>query len=705
MKLFFILSTVTCLALTSRAAEFPARPFVLVNDAELNSLRDELSRPGWKVDLFRAERGHPFLPTGTGIRANAALWLNRQIQIPARGGHSHHFYCDDGDMLELPKNQVFLPGPYRCPKCGRQYEGEQYEFGLRGMMHQWLSAAVHDLALVAQLERDPAFAAKAAEILLAYAKAYPGPHTAKTKGGILFQSLNESMWVIPLAQAYDLIHAWLTQPEREEIERFLKTVAEGIRRCGTRGNWGSWHLSAVGVVGYAIQDRAMVDWATKEFRRQMRDELGDDGLWPESVHTYHFFPLTGFVAFAEAAWHAGEDLYRWEAKPGKSLLSMFRAPLNYAYPDLRLPAINDGWFHSFVPPDVYELAYRRSGEPLFAWVLANGYRPDAGPPPGTTGSPEKRARGGRYAFLFGGEIPVNVETPALQSTNFPVLGICALRSTNGSMLTFDYGRFLGHGQPDKLAVTLFARGKLWAADYGTPGYTSKILPWYKSTFAHNTVVVDGVSQKRTTENTAQLWLGDSEVEAARSQTAQAYPGVVHTRTVARIRDYFVVVDHLKSEEARTFDFYFRAEGKLAFNQMKGKPQPIEAPVPWIEDLSARKETRHYSGRWSANDEGLAFWIGGSGPMTPMSGSCPAESGSRKINLLIARQTAREAEFVAVLAPFSGKPPSLRVKKTGGKMEIQGGRDSDVLVFPETADGPIGYKAGRSRNIRWIPQHN
>ena len=31
--------------------------------------------------------------------------------------------------------------------------------------------------------------------------------------------------------------------------------------------------------------------------------------------------------FAEAAWHAGTDLYYWEAKPGKSLLNMFSTPL------------------------------------------------------------------------------------------------------------------------------------------------------------------------------------------------------------------------------------------------------------------------------------------------------------------------------------------------------------------------------------------
>ena len=129
------------------------------------------------------------------------------------------------------------------------------------------------------------------------------------------------------------------------------------------------------MIGYAIEDDELVQWATEKFEQQIRDQLGDDGLWPESVHTYHYFPLLAFMHFAEAAWHAGVDLYHWEAKPGKSLLAMFSAPLAYAYPDLRLPAINDGWFESFVPPDVYELAYHRTQDPRFGWVLANGYKP------------------------------------------------------------------------------------------------------------------------------------------------------------------------------------------------------------------------------------------------------------------------------------------------------------------------------------------
>ncbi len=681
-------------------ATFPKRPFVLLNEDELAALRTDLAKPGWKADLYHADRGFAVMSSGRGVRANADLWLKRSIEIPARGGHFHLFFCVDGDRLEFPKDQRFVPGPYRCPKCGRLYSGEKYEAALRRIVHGWLSQAARDLALVAAIEHKPQYAAKAAEILLKYAAAYPGPHTTTVKGGMIYQSLDEAMWVIPLAQAYDLICDDLSPDQRTRIETFLRTVAQGLQRCGTRGNWGSWHLSAVGVVGYAIEDRELIGWATEHFKLQIRDQLGDDGLWPESVHTYHFFPLLAFADFAEAAWHDGTDLYHWEAKPGKSLLLMFSAPLQYAYPDLRLPAINDGWFQSFLPADLYELAYHRTHDPRFAWVLANGYRPGAAPAGRVNTDPRDSLRSGLYAFLFGGPILTNGTPPPGTSVNFPVLGICMLRSTNGATLSFDYGPFLGHGQLDKMGITLFAHRKLWLADYGTPGYGASILPWYESTFAHNTVVVDGKSQARTGENNVKLWLGGPDIEAAQSETAEAYPGVTQTRTVVRIGDYFVVADRLKSESEHTYDLYLHSEGALSLDSGLPNAQPVKPPVRWIEQLRVGPPTPAVSGRWAEDGNGVGFWVGGNGPITPISGQCPAESGSRKVHLLLARQHARAAEFVTVLYPYAGKL-ALAVESRGEELTIRHGSSSDVLrlrlgqVAPRARAAAVGDTTPRA----------
>jgi hypothetical protein len=672
----FALLSLLMFTVPVRGQTLPPHPFVLVDSNTLATLRTQVAQPGWKRDVYLSEAEPDLVGSGPGIHHNAERWVQREITIPERSGHYHWFFCADGTRLTLPANQEFSPGPYRCPQCGRAYSGEHYEAAVRRLVHGWLSVAARDLALVYGIEQRPEYAAKAREILLKYADAYPGPHTGLTEGGMTYQSLDEAMWVIPLAQAFDLIHDQLSPAEERKVNDFLRTVAGGIKSCGTGGNWGSWHLSAVGVVGYATGDTNLVAWARHAFQQQIRDQLGDDGLWPESVHTYHFFPLMAFLHFAEASWNAGDDLYRWEAKPGKSLATMFTAPIDYAYPNLQLPAINDGWFDSRLPADVYELAWRRLQNPLYTWVLNRSY----------AGKDLSRARGGIYAFLHGAELPSTTTQPTLRSLDFQAIGICMLRSTNGAMLTFDHGRHFGHGQPDTLGVTLFANDRLWIPDYGTPGYGAKILPWFKSTFAHNTIVVDGRNQLFTDENDVHLWLGDAEVEAVASTITNAYPGVAHIRTVVRVGDVFVLRDQLASNKSHDYDFYLRAEGRFSLegNQRRGR---IEKPAsPWIEDLRPLPKRAQLSAAWTDGGSGVRLEMLGSSTLVPRTGKCPAETGARKVDLLIVRQSGKTAEFITLLAPFADSEATRLQREVDGVRLV--GKLNGKLRFPANGRGPV-----------------
>ena len=74
------------LCFSGSAAQFPPRPFVLVNETELAVLRGELASPGWKLNLYRSDRGLSPMGSPRGVRSNADLWLNRKIEIPGRGG-------------------------------------------------------------------------------------------------------------------------------------------------------------------------------------------------------------------------------------------------------------------------------------------------------------------------------------------------------------------------------------------------------------------------------------------------------------------------------------------------------------------------------------------------------------------------------------------------------------------------------------------
>ncbi len=672
------------LASSLRAMDFPKHPFLMVDQQELSALRDEIAKPGWKRDVYLGPAGVDVVSLGKGLKANADFWLHQKIEIPPYGGRGHNFFCDDGTYLSASPAHRYYPGPYKCPKCGKTYDAPRYQAAHALQVHHLISQAACDMALVGAIEQKPEYTAKAAEILLKYADAYPGPHTNHVTGGIMEQSLDESVWVIRLSKAYDLVANDLTPDQRAKIEKFLCTVAGGLIKCGVPGNWGSWHLSAVGVIGYAIGDEELVNYSLEHFKGQIQNNLGDDGIWPESLHCYHYYVLQAFTNLAEAARHAGVDLYRYEGKPGKSMLAMLTEPLPLAYPDLHLPAINDGWFDSYPPAEVYEAAYHQTGDPTFAWVLAA--RCPKGANPWLTGTKETNSvRNTRNALLIGGDLLANLPTPSFKSANTTTLGICALRSPE-TMMTFHYGPFVGHGHIDKMAVTLWAHGKLWAADYGTQGYGSASLRWFLSACSHNMVIVDGKEPARTKEHAADLWLGDPDMDGARSMTKEAYPGVTWTRTVIRVGDYFVVRDQLGSPDSHTYDFYLHADGRLSLDDQKGESSAVEPMVPWIKDLKAWPARDSLSGRWDWSSQALDIRMIGSSPITPMIGQCPAETTLRTIPLLIARQTGKSAEFVTVLYPYYGDA-DIHANYSAGKLVVTHGTTEDTLVFPEAGEKP------------------
>jgi len=659
------------------------RPSVFLNQEELARLRTELKTVEWKREIYEKDLGTPRF-IGSGIKPNADRWLKQDIVIPARSGHYHNFFCDDGTELRVPDDCKPHPEGYTCPACGKVYKGEKYDAAVRWLIHNRLAVAAFDLGLTYAIENDKRYAQKAAEILRKYADAYPGPHTGHTQGGIMYQSLCESVWSIPLAGAYDFIHdsSALSDADKANIEgKLFKPMAKGLVKMGIGGNWGSWHLSAVGVIGYAIRDQELIDYAIKSFKSQIADQLGEDGLWPESVHTYHFYPLGAFLYLAEAAIHNGTDLYHWEAKPptdrgrlGKSLKSMFTAPMAYAYPDFRLPAINDGWFNSFMPLSQYELAYARYGDPELAWVVKEGY------------ATRKLHRDGLWAFLQGKTLD-GYTRPELRSVNFPVLGIAILRSPGGNMMTFDYGPFLGHGQPDKMGVTLFANGSLMAADYGTPGYGSASMRWYAHTPAHNTVVVDGKDQARTNERLLTHFAAGKELEVAEAETEQAYPGILHKRTVIRVGESFIVIDRLKSEEPHTYDWFFHSEGKLNLNADGGWTLSKQLGYQYVEQGYQYATDLAWSARWTLDGKGLDLFMLDAHPSLITAAECPAETTARKVPLLIVRKEGKDEFFVAVLAPFQGD----------SKVECS---ESDGLIRLEH-DGMIDwvFASGRSKALQ------
>lgn len=669
------------------------RPFVLISEREISVLRRGLTKDGWKRSLYLqpADLGDGRY-SGVGTLSIANQWLDQEINIPVRSGHYHHFFCDCGSRLTMP-NPLEIQEEYICPVCERKFSGEKYDGAVRYMQHNRLARAALALALVYAIEKDKAYSDKAAEILVKYAQAYPGPHTDAITGGMLYQSLCESVWVIPLAQAYDLIYysRSLDDEQKRLVEdRLLRPVAQGLKACGIGGNWGSWHLSAVGVVGLAIKDVGLVQYALESFKSQIAEQLGDDGLWPESVHTYHFYPLSAFVYFAEACIRAGIDIYNWEPRPGKSLKAMFTAPLQYMYPSFRLPAINDGWYDSFLPLDLYEIAHRRWDDPTFAWVLKRGYKFGESPiNQSQVKGPYRFRRASFYAFLFGRDLPGRSAAPVFKNTNFEKLGVCTLRNGDDIMVTLDHGPFLGHGHLDKLAFTLYANDTVLVPDYGTPGYGSGIVNWYQSTAAHNTVVVDGKSQQPSkTYGLGSLYSG-SFAQFADCTADDCYPGVVHRRRILLLGSACVISDRLTSDTEHDYDWFVRCEGQPTLVGEYDSAEIAAQAYPQIDVKQAVKCPNALKLDWKCENGLLSFAIWPAEQSAAVAlGECPAETGARSVSTLFCRQHARSASFLAAMAAF-GPEEKPDIGRDGACVVIGTSESKDYITMSEAGLGNDG----------------
>ena len=668
-----------------------ARPFVLASEREISVLRRGLTKSGWKRSLYLQPAGNlEGTYVGVGLLSIANRSLEMGVTIPTRSGHYHHFFCDCGSRLTFPEDLRIAP-KYVCPSCGKTYSGERYDGAVRLMQHQRLAQSALCCALVYAIEKDRAYADKTAEILLGCARAYPGPHDGLTTGGILYQSLDEAVWVIPMAQAYDLIYysRSLSDEQRELVEASLfRPVAEGLKKVGIGGNWGSWHLSAVGVIGLSIKDGDLVRYALKSFGSQIANQLGDDGLWPESVHTYHFYPLSAFVHFAEGCYRAGIDIYNWEARPGKSLKAMFTAPLAYMYPSFRLPAINDGWYDSFLPTSLYEIAYRRWNDASFVWALKKAYKFGVAP----VNSDQREhaqafARSSFHAFVFGRDLPGRTRAPALKSTDFPNLGICTLRNDDEAMATLDYGPFLGHGHLDKLGFTLYADDTLVVPDYGTPGYGSKIVEWYTHTPAHNTVVVDGKSQERTNDRALTARYSGAFLQFAEATAEGHYPGVRQTRRILLVGKACFVGDELESEDEHDYDWLARFEGKPRIAGDYESWDFDSARYPLLDIEHTYRAEGLFRIDWACDRTNVAFAIWAEGGRTDLAlGTCPAETASRRVGVVVARQRGRKACFASLFAPSRKGAVSLRVE--GPLATIEDGEHVDHIYLGNSR-GPGG----------------
>ncbi|MBW1806809.1 MAG: heparinase II/III family protein, partial [Deltaproteobacteria bacterium] len=476
-------------------------------------------------------------PASHNLKYGLASW-----STPPEGGQWGMWYV-------CPDHGVYLsyqgPGQNVCPIDDQNFSGWPYDQVIYSRRHSDSARAAKDLGLAYQLTGDVSYASAAAEILLAYADIYLSYPIHDINGGqgtsgarARAQTLDESVWLIPMAWAYDLIadSAALDAGQHSHIKDDLLQAAVAVIQRNDAGisNWQSWHNAAIGAVGFAVLDPRLQSQAisgSSGFEFQMAQSVTSEGLWYEGSWGYHFYALDALTQTALMAELAGLDLFSIPA-----LHAMYTLPVKFSMPDLTLPPINDSSRTSLISSRrLFEIALARYSESELAAPLTAAARREE-------------------ALFFGVEQLPPADQLVLDSMVLEDAGFVVMRAGPQDMihyLVLDYGPHGGwHGHFDKLGFVSFARGAMLAVDPGTQSYAvDSHTTWDKVSVAHNTVVIDETTQAEAS-GTLQRAILLPGIGFARADAGPVYPQTAQlVRTIALLPEYAIDLFEVASLDA------------------------------------------------------------------------------------------------------------------------------------------------------------
>jgi hypothetical protein len=305
--------------------------------------------------------------------------------------------------------------------------------------------------------------------------------------------------------------------------------------------------------------------------------------------------------------------------------------------------------------------------------------------------------------------------PAVVSVNKQEWHLAILRSGEGSnarALWIDYDTGGRHCHHDAMNIGLFAKGLDLLPDFGYPpvqygGWFSERAEWYKSSSAHNTIVIDGRNSDEGAGMT-ELWIDQGEAQAIRVSGPQIVGAKRFERTIALIDQ--------SNEDAYALDV-FRVRGgsdhAYFLHSYAGQLGSEGLSLRAVPDYGHGTQMRNFMGEENAAPGWMVEWRideeqAGLAPganvrlryhgLTEKAEVCTAESwvslGYGKENrdlwipqLMIRRRGGGSLDslFVGVLEPYAHKP-SIKSTRRIDPSRVDDGFSDAAVVEIELLDG-------------------
>jgi hypothetical protein len=592
-------------------------------------------------------------------------------ELPPRGSNWYHWYIcpKHGAGLERGTSVGPWQWEHRCPVDKAVFRGDpakpetDFDGCALATEHGRRAGGILDLGIAYRLTGEKRYADAARALLLAYAGrylAYP-LHTirgeAKVGGGrVGSQTLDESTWLIPVCQGADLVWDALPEDDRAAVaSKLLLPAAKEVilpHKMGVH-NIQCWKNSAVGLAGFLLGDEALIRAAIYDSDRgywtQVRKGVLADGTWWEGAWGYHFYTVSAIWPLTEAARNCGIDLY------GPEYRRMVEAPLALAMPNLRLPAFSDSAEVDLKGrATAYELAFARYGDPRFARLVSTTTRKNDS------------------ALWFGADALPKADDTPLRSLLAEASGCAILARGAGESATWlalrcgPHGG--GHGHPDKLGFQLYARGQVVAPDAGITRYGSPLhAGWYKTTLAHNTLVVDEASQQPAEGKCLAFGSAAGEDVVVADAGAIDKQGLRFVRAAVLLDENLVVViDQVRCGKERTLDLAVHLRGAW-----EGLPAgtawapPEKEGYRYLKDATSRPAGDGASLAVNGKDDlRIALVLAGGAPTEAITATGIGAHADDRVPVAIFRRKASSTVCAWAIA-LDGKAPRLELLPARG----------------------------------------
>lgn len=682
------------IALVAPVSAQPAAPTVLATPAE------------WKAMAAKADRYPMFAAEVARVRASVDAAMRGGIVVP------------------VPKDP------------GGGYTHEQ---------HKRNYLTIQGAGALYRITGDRRYADHVRDLLLEYAKLYPGlgDHPARanqTAGRLFWQSLNDSVFLVHAIQGYDAAREAMTPQERATIEtgaiRPMATfLSEGSARTFNRiHNHGTWAAAAVGMAGYVLGDKDLVEKAllgldksgTGGFLAQLDQLFSPDGYYAEGPY-YQRYALQPFVVFADAIERNEPQRGIFKHRDG-IVPKAIRTAVQLTHRGYFIPINNALREKSLKTEELYQgvaIGYAATRDPgllsIAEWqgrvVLTPG------------GLAQARDLAGGKARPF--DFTTQMFRDGPDGTRGALGIIRSGADGQGSLLVAkNTAQGMGHGHFDKLNWLFYDAGNPIVTDYGAARFLNieakqggRYLPendsWAKTTVAHNALVVDETSHFRGQLKPAeaawptQLAFGRNDrLQWSVAEMKDAYPGVTMRRALVTIEQGNgrspLVVDLLRASGAKAhrFDLPLHYSGHLIDTGMKRQANAATRPVLgkangyqhlWVDATASLAEGdprvtwmtggRFYTYRMAAPQGTQLLFV--------ESGANDPDFNLRREPALIQRlDNARDATFVGLLEPHGSYD-------AGSELTVNTGSQVKSLTHARAGDADlvtVTFLDGRSTTI-------